>query len=336
MNDKISIIVPIYNTAEFLEKCLNSLQAQTYKNLEILMIDDGSADTSGMICKKYAAEDERFQYIFQKNAGVSSARNKGLELATGEYIGFCDSDDWIDEDMYETLYALICEKKADVAVVDFIREKGESLNQEKEKNGEIYSFDGYGAILEMMKDGVFAGHLFNKLIRRSLIEDIWLNEKIAIFEDSLFMWDVFFQAKKVVFKNVVKYHYCYHTESAMNHKFQEKDWTGREATYLLFSKMEKHFPNDLVYAQHVVLASSYRLAEKMALSGELTRKNYQILYGDFLKYDNEQVRKFFKTSARWKQAVFKRNRAFFLLYMKGVRIRRALPGYIKKRKASNE
>ena len=105
---KISIIVPVYNVEEYLERCVDSLITQTYHNIEILLIDDGSTDNSFSICNRYAKTDKRVKTISQANNGVAAARNAGLAIATGDYIGFVDPDDYVDKDMYETLYNL-CE-----------------------------------------------------------------------------------------------------------------------------------------------------------------------------------------------------------------------------------
>lgn len=99
----ISVIVPMYNVELYLRKCLDSIVNQTYKNIEILIIDDGSTDNSGMICDEYAQKDDRIKVFHTENQGLSSARNLGLDEATGDWVGFVDSDDWIDDDMYDVL-----------------------------------------------------------------------------------------------------------------------------------------------------------------------------------------------------------------------------------------
>ena len=112
---KISIIVPIYNIEKYLPRCLDSILAQTYKNLEVILVDDGSVDNSGMIADKYARNDQRINVIHQVNKGVSAARNAGLDLATGDYIGFVDGDDYIEKDMYERLLFNAIKYKADIS-----------------------------------------------------------------------------------------------------------------------------------------------------------------------------------------------------------------------------
>ena len=113
MNQTISVIVPVYNAGEFLLKCLDSLREQTYTDLEILLIDDGSTDGSGDVCDEYAEKDSRFRVIHQENQGVSGARNTGLKNAEGSYIGFVDADDWTEPEYYETLYKLITKENAE-------------------------------------------------------------------------------------------------------------------------------------------------------------------------------------------------------------------------------
>ena len=113
---KISIIVPIYNTKKYIDRVVNCLINQTYHNLEIILVDDGSTDGSSMLCDKYKKKDNRIKVIHQKNSGVSVARNVGLKHATGEYIGFVDSDDYISLNMYETLYNNLINTNSDISV----------------------------------------------------------------------------------------------------------------------------------------------------------------------------------------------------------------------------
>ena len=107
MKEQISIVVPVYNVEQYLEKCVNSIINQTYKNLEIILVDDGATDSSGNMCDELAKSDNRIKVYHKENGGLSDARNYGVERATGEYIGFVDSDDYIDSEMYEKLYEAI-------------------------------------------------------------------------------------------------------------------------------------------------------------------------------------------------------------------------------------
>ena len=115
----ISIIIPVYKVEKYLEKCIQSVINQTYENLQIILVDDGSPDNCGKICVEYAKKDHRIEVIHKSNGGLSDARNKGLEIAKGEYIGFVDSDDYIESDMYEVLYNLLKQYNAYVKICNF-------------------------------------------------------------------------------------------------------------------------------------------------------------------------------------------------------------------------
>lgn len=114
-NPLISIIVPVYNTAAYLRRCLDSILSQTYGHWEAILVDDGSTDGSGAICEEYASRDSRFQVTHRPNSGVAATRNAGLDAATGEYIGFVDSDDWIEPDMFRSMVMAILSRRADIA-----------------------------------------------------------------------------------------------------------------------------------------------------------------------------------------------------------------------------
>ncbi|MFR2551722.1 MAG: glycosyltransferase [Clostridioides difficile] len=113
---KISIIVPVYNVEKYLEKCVRSILAQTFTDFELILVDDGSLDSSGAMCDQFAEQDQRVKVIHKENGGLSDARNAGIELATGEYLGFVDSDDYIADDMYELLYTNIVKEDADLSI----------------------------------------------------------------------------------------------------------------------------------------------------------------------------------------------------------------------------
>lgn len=122
MNDLISIIVPVYNVEKYLNKCIDSIINQTYKNIEIILVDDGSTDNSGKICDEYLLRDSRIKVIHKNNGGLSSARNEGINISSGEYIGFVDSDDWVEPNMYEEMYKKILYSNADIVDCGYWKE----------------------------------------------------------------------------------------------------------------------------------------------------------------------------------------------------------------------
>lgn len=208
---KISIIVPVYNTELYLENCINSILNQTYENLEIILVNDGSKDKSGLICDKYAKIDNRIIVIHKENGGVSSARNVGINLSTGDYIVFIDSDDWVECNMIKTLVKIIEKNDYDVIMfgayiedlehqrVDEFRVKTEDY---KDKN-EIMSI-----IPELIREEKI-NSLWTKIYKASIIQEknIRFNEELSIAEDGLFNYEIFKHIKSFCTINNLLYHY---------------------------------------------------------------------------------------------------------------------------------
>lgn len=166
-NKLISIIVPIYNVELYLHRCIDSILNQTYENLEILLIDDGSKDGCGLICDQYAKNDSRIKVFHIDNQGLSAARNLGFKMSNGQYIGYVDSDDWIEPDMYEKLLGRIEETKADVSVCGFWyeSEKGD-VNKRTYSTDRVYNDT---EALEALLVGELHNYVWNKLYRRSVL-----------------------------------------------------------------------------------------------------------------------------------------------------------------------
>lgn len=197
----ISIIVPVYRTEKFLPQCIESILAQTYQNLEIILIDDGSPDRSGAICDKYAEQDKRIIVIHKENGGVSSARNAGLKIAKGEYIGFVDSDDYIAPDMYEYLYGLIIRENVDIAMCNLCQERHckwevvSQIDQIEKKYSNVQIFD-----LHLWT------YLMNKLFKRSVLNNVWFHENLSFGEDAYFLFQVL-QQNDCIVSDKAKYYY---------------------------------------------------------------------------------------------------------------------------------
>ena len=175
--DLISVIVPVYKVERYLCRCVDSIIAQTYTNLQIILVDDGSPDGSGAICDDYAAKDSRITVIHKKNGGLSDARNAGLVAACGSYIGFVDSDDYIAVDMYEKLYKAIVACNADMSVCNF-RYVDENGNNIEERNNALpvkdEVIDGITALTRTLDDkGWYYVTAWNRLYSRKLLQSIY-------------------------------------------------------------------------------------------------------------------------------------------------------------------
>lgn len=176
MNEKISVIVPVYKVEEYLDKCVESIVNQSYKNLEIILVDDGSPDNCPQMCDAWAKRDKRIRVIHKQNGGLSDARNAGLEIATGEFIGFIDSDDYVLPNMYEALYKALKDNDADISMCSFKQLDIDGKEREKSKNI-VYTKNEVldrGAAINKLFDPVYAAYViaWNKLYKRQIFENI--------------------------------------------------------------------------------------------------------------------------------------------------------------------
>ena len=195
---KVSIIVPVYKVEPYLRRCLDSIAAQTFTDWECMLIDDGSPDASGEICDEYASRDGRFRVIHQENKGVSAARNAGLTAAKGKYIGFVDSDDWIEPNMYEHLYTAVLKTKSDCVVCGFFGQSKHHIKKvcRKEK-----------ALKLLFLPKGFGGFSCLRLIAADKIRCIRYDTNISYMEDVKFFYETFKNCKSVYWDNEPLYHY---------------------------------------------------------------------------------------------------------------------------------
>lgn len=228
----ISVIVPVYNTKDYLGRCIESIVNQTYTNLEILLIDDGSTDGSGQICDSYQTMDSRIRVFHQKNRGAAAARNSGLEKARGEFIGFVDSDDYIEEDMYTSLHAAM---KEDVDMVCC----GTVLlfPSKMRKKSEVYGRSSKTMVYskrEALKELLLVRNLdfspCNKLYRRALLQSVRFPDGRTC-EDYPVIYEIVKKSHKIVSTGEVKYCYCYREDSISKQQFKM-----RRMSYVLFAR----------------------------------------------------------------------------------------------------
>lgn len=211
MQELISVIVPVYNVEKYLKKCIKSIMSQSYTNLEIILINDGSTDNSGKICDELKEQDKRIKVIHKSNGGLSDARNAGLKIANGKYIGFVDSDDYIAEDMFETLYNINKKYNSDISIVSFYeiyKDKVIGVRDSK-KLQELTKID---AMKELLIDTNIQSYAWNKLFRRELFEGLEFPTN-KNFEDIATTLLLFEKANKVVLLEKPKYYYVRRDDS---------------------------------------------------------------------------------------------------------------------------
>lgn len=207
---KISIIVPVYNVEEYLENCIDSILNQTFKDFELILVNDGSTDNSLDICKRYKNIDDRICIIDKKNGGLSSARNAGLDIAKGEYIGFVDSDDYIHPQMYDMLYREIIKNNAQISLCDFekVFKYNDNLsNCQEEKDILVECLSNIQSLERMIqKNGVVFIVAWNKLYKKELFNKLRYKEG-AIHEDEFIAHKIIDCTKKLVYINKSLYFY---------------------------------------------------------------------------------------------------------------------------------
>lgn len=209
----ISVIVPMYNVEKYLPFCLDSITGQTYRNLEIILINDGSTDRCPEIAEGYAERDHRISLIHQKNAGLSESRNVGMRLSRGGYLSFIDSDDFIDFDYYETLYHLLHSYNADISMCNKRIIHSNIAHPFLPEIPEVVSmYSGSEALVELVKDKWLRNYVWDKLFKKELFDGIEF-PRGRTYEDIAIMPKIFHRARKIVITGQVKYNYRVRKES---------------------------------------------------------------------------------------------------------------------------
>ncbi len=212
MKDKVSIVIPVYRIADYIGPCIESLLAQTYENLEIILVDDGGKDDSGAICDRYAARDPRIRVIHKENGGAASARNAGMDAATGEYLCLVDGDDLVDKDYVNHLLSTLRQTNADMVTCGFtFWSKQGRQDQTGPTAPGIYDRNGY--LLRFLEDWS-CSLLWNKIFRRCVVGDLRMEEGHRV-DDEYFTYQVCMNCRTVAVTHRPLYHYRLRASSAM-------------------------------------------------------------------------------------------------------------------------
>lgn len=244
MENKISVIIPVYNTEDYIEKCLRSIMNQTYKNLEIVVVIDGATDDSLSICKKLQQEDNRIIIYEQENQGVSKARNKGLDLATGDFIGFADSDDFLEPDMYEIMVNHLIKENADLCRIKaFIYNRDGGIEEiSKERNTFIY--DNKIDIMNVYLQNELKIAVWDKLFRKDKVKNLRFDPDL-FNEDAGYVWEACLNSDKVVMDTKQLYHHIKRPNNSLTsapfgiHSLTLYDYTIKNFNELLKLGYEK-------------------------------------------------------------------------------------------------
>ena len=204
----ISIIIPVYQVEKYLDKCIASVVNQTYSNLEIILVDDGSPDNCPAICDAWKERDPRINVIHQENGGLSHARNEGLKLAVGEFIGFVDSDDWIEPNMYETLLSIMMDAGIDIAVCNYQNESEDLMIINKKITLPITKIYSVEEALKLLLSGksFIRSYVWNKLFKKRILKNLLFTED-KLYEDVVWTPQVIGLTNSIIIIDLPLYHY---------------------------------------------------------------------------------------------------------------------------------
>lgn len=263
MNPLVSIIVPVYNVEEFLKECVDSIVSQSYSNLEIILVDDGSTDKSGAMCDEFAAADSRIKVIHKKNGGLSAARNSGTDIATGDYYYYIDSDDYILKETVEELVNKALETDADIVFFDafcFYEDdcKGKRI-QHYIRSNNYESNTGLAVFNELVKNNEYHASVSLIFIKSSFVKEINLTYSLdTIFVDMIYTYEAFSLAKKVSYINKQYYQRRYRADSLITSKVTPRKYYSAKVVYdnvLAFSE-KNNLLNDEACKKYIIRCAS--------------------------------------------------------------------------------
>ena len=307
-NDLISIVVPIYKVEQYLKKCVDSIINQTYNNIEIILVDDGSPDNCGAMCDEYAKVDNRIKVIHKKNGGLSDARNAGLKEAKGKYITFVDSDDFISPNCIELLYNNIVKYNKEISVGQIRRYTNLNELSETNKIEKIENFDMEDSMKHLLYNNKYTSSTAGKLFLKELFDDIEFPYGKK-YEDLATVYKLVYKSNGVVISNIDVYNYFVaRSESIMNEKFSETRMDALYFTEEILSFVESNIPkikksalarlviecrdilvqipNEVKYNKYKEIVSNYirRYKLKVLINKELPLKKklsiFPILFGE--------------------------------------------------------
>lgn len=241
MSDLISIIIPVYNVLEFLDKCLSSVLLQTYTDLEIILIDDGSTDGSSKLCDEYAKKDQRIKVIHKNNSGQSSARNYGIDICTGKYVAFIDADDFVSKDYIEYLYNLIIKYNADISNCRFKKIWDYDNRIGGSEKTVVKKFNSQEAIESMCYLRELNCAAYGKLFKREILSEIRFPVGI-IYEDLATIYKIFDRADVLVYGSEFKYFYFQRRGSSLNSNFNTLKLSRVPISDEIYAFIEKKYP----------------------------------------------------------------------------------------------
>ena len=240
-NPLISVIVPIYKVEDYLKRCIDSIINQTYKNLEVILVDDGSPDNCPQICDDYAKQDTRIKVIHKENGGLSDARNAGMQIATGEYISFIDSDDYVDVDMLNILLDVMVQNDCEIAQCGTVRFNDGEIAISNKVDYKVKVYNNKEALKELINDGHFVQTVWNKLYKAEVALKLPFR-KGKLNEDEFWTYIVFAESKKIAEVTADIYFYLQRSTSIMGENYSIRRLDALEAKAERQEYLQEKFP----------------------------------------------------------------------------------------------
>ena len=260
----ISVIVPIYNVEDYLDRCVKSIVNQTYNYLEIILVDDGSPDNCPQLCDDWVKKDNRIKVIHKENGGLSDARNAGMKIAAGKYIGFIDSDDFVAQDFFETLLSVMQKENSDIVECGVVKFYEDGSFEEHSDDLAVVTFETESALSGLIAENPFHQHVWNKLYKTQLVNDIpYAVGKLN--EDEFWTYQVFGRAQKVSKINKTMYYYFQRSSSIMGEGYNIRRLDALEGKVARQEYIEEYYPE-------LSLCAKLNLYESMIFACQCTMK----------------------------------------------------------------
>lgn len=290
MNELISVIVPVYNVEKYLRKAVQSIQNQTYKHLEIMLINDGSTDSSGDICDELANSDSRIVVIHKKNGGVSTARNEAQKLAKGNYVIYVDSDDYIHEEMIQSLYEQLIAENADVSSCSVMNVYQNSQTPQCSDENLYFVYNQEEFLREYLIGQRVQGTLGNKLIRKEITDQLEFPVG-KIYEDAYYHLQLVQVAKKYVVHTKPYYYYYHRNQSLTTNPYHERDLVYLDVYQKFYDLVQQQYPRIINEAFFRLSYAYFYIFDKMLLESDFEKINQFKLVRDYLKKNAIQIAK---------------------------------------------
>ena len=282
----ISVIVPVYNVEKYLDNCVESIVNQTYKDLEIILVDDGSPDNCPAMCDEWAQKDSRIKVIHKENGGVSSARNIGLDNVTGEYIGFVDSDDYLKSNMYELLIENLTATNSDISVCStFLVDENNNIKADNIFESQVLNQEEAVKFLSYKMNN----SLWNKLFKKDMFKGCRFDEGHTFGEDHLILLQVLKNVNRVSFISDSLYYYVQRSNSTTGSKFSKRSFDQVYMKDALYNFVKENYPYVSEHYRKLSFTARENICRKIIFSG--LEEKFSKELNEYKKYMNKEFRK---------------------------------------------